>query len=160
MKQTRKRKQSKMDAPTITDLAQWIHSCKHEKPAEAKNQKSLLFDVLMTDPIYRKIFSENHDLEDLVSICRIAFFVKRKLRSIPVSKRVFEKEADFHFMAALYRLRDKNWNLNWKYVRVNKIIRETVKDLRADQGQDLTYHKIFTKMGATWQIIREKVNML
>ena len=144
----------------ITDLAQWIYSCKFEKPAEAKNKKNKLFDIILQDPPYRKIFNERFKLEVLIMICKIASFVKNKIRGIKKEHRTFEKDADLHFVAALFKLRNKRGTLDTKYKKVHKIIKDAIKKLRRKYGEDLNYNQIFTKKEETWKIIKKKLNAI
>lgn len=97
----------------ITDLAQWIYSCLHGKPAEAKNNKTKLFDILLNSPPYRKIFSEKIPLEKIMRIIEIAYFIRDKISKIKKQQLVFEKDANLHFIAALYILdtNHKEWTL-------------------------------------------------
>jgi hypothetical protein len=143
----------------ITELAQWIYSCIFKNPADAKNKKSSLFDILPNNPIYTKIFNPGLELKEIVKICQIAFFVKKKLRSIK-NKHSFERHADLHFMAALYKLKNKSWSLDYKFKRIHNIIEETVKILKQRYGKNYNYNKMFTKTNKTWNIIERKLNSL
>lgn len=144
----------------ITDLAQWIYACKFEKPAEAKNKKSSLFDILIENPPYRKIFSERMSLEEIAKICEIAFFVKKKIKNFRKNKLPFGKDADFHFMAGIYKLENKQWSFDSKFNRIKKIIEDAIKGLRSQYGRDLTFNKIFTKKEETWNLIRDKIDLI
>lgn len=146
----------------ITDLAQWIYSCLYDKPAEAKNKKAELFGIISDNSPYYKIFSEKRSLEEILQIIKIAFFIKEKINKIKKSKRTFEKDADFHFIAALYHLekKHKNWVLNYRYKRVHRIIKNTIEDLKQKHGQDLSLNKIFTKKEETWNQIKKKIYSL
>ncbi len=156
----RKRTSRKKGRIFITDLAQWIYSCKLGKPAEAKNNKSGLFRTTLLNPPYEKIFNEKIKLEDIVKIYEIACFVKKKINGIRKEVRTFERDADLHFIAAMFKLEDKTWILDWKFKRVHKIIKETVKELKSKYSRDLSYNKIFTKMEETWKLIEAKLNLL
>lgn len=143
----------------ITDLAQWIYSCIHAKPAEAKNNKAKLFDLFPNNPVYGKIFNERIDLDDLVTVSNIGLFVRNKVSRIPKAKLSFERAADLHFMAALYRLKGKNWTPNYKFRRVNTIIRDVIQKM-LKHNKDLSYNKIFTKTGETWDLISNRIDRL
>ena len=156
----RKKTSRKKGRIFITDLAQWIYSCKFGRPAEAKNNKSGLFRITLPNPPYEKIFNEKIKLEDIVKICKIACFVKKKITDIKKEAHTFERDADLHFIAAIFRLEGKTWTPDWKFKKVHKIIRDTIKELRSKYGRDLNYNKIFTKMEETWKLIEAKLNSL
>lgn len=147
----------------MTELAQWIYSCKCLKPADAKNNKKELFDLLIKKnrkrlPYY-KIFDENIDLDDLVKICEIADFVNTKIKKM--RNRTFEKDADLHYIAAIYQLERKtNWSLEYKFKRVNVIIKKGVSEMRSIYGRDFSFNKIFTKKPETWDKIYKKIRKL
>jgi hypothetical protein len=152
---------SKRSSVFITDLAQWIYSCRFGQPAKAKNKKSELFDIIQhsrNKPPYEKIFDEKLSLETLVRICEIAFFVKGRISKI--KNRSFEKDADLHFIAALFKLEDKKWSLGWKFKRSHKIIEDVIQKMRKKYGKDTSYNKIFTKKDETWKEIERKLNVL
>lgn len=160
----RKKTGRKKERVLITDLAQWIYSCKFGKPAEAKDKKSKLFYVLLNEdrpkPPYDKIFNEKVSLETIVTICDIAFFVKHKIKKIPKKKRKFEKHADLHFIAAIFKLESKKWTLDYRFGRVRRIIKDTIKRLRSKYGEELSLNKIFTKKEETWRLIERKLDSL
>jgi len=143
----------------ITDLAQWVYSCVCGKPAAAKNKKLSLFDLLINDPPYKKIFNEHFELAKIVSICEIADFVKKEIRRRR-SSLSFGKDADLHFIAAIFRLSNKNWTMSTKFNRAKTIIKSAIKEMRSQHGKELTYNKIFTKKEQTWQIIEHKIRRL
>lgn len=146
----------------ITDLAQWIYSCKFQKPAEAKNKKAGLFDLFSDTkngrPPYKEIFHESIGLEEISRICEIALFVKEKIRTIKATDLTFEKNADLHFVAAMYQLTNKNKTNDWKFQRVNNIIKQVVMKLKRRYGDDYTYNKMFSKTDETWDLIESKLN--
>ncbi len=156
----RKRRRSGTQKLLITDLAQWIFSCKYEKPAEAKNKKVKLFDLLPEDPIYKKIFSEQFKLKDLVAICSIGFFVNEKISAIPQGQRDYEKYADFHFMAALYKLLNREDSLEDKYARIDQLLQEVISELRIDGDSAISVRKIFTQMDMTWAKLKDKLETI
>lgn len=156
----RKKTSRKKGRIFITDLAQWIYSCKFGRPAEAKNNKSGLFRITLPNPPYEKIFDEKIKLENIVKICEIACFVKKKIADIKKEAHTFERDADLHFIAAIFRLEGKTWTPDWKFKKVHKIIRETIKEIRSKYGKDLNYNKIFTKREETWKLMEEKLDLL
>lgn len=141
----------------ITDLAQWLYSCKYEKPAEAKNKKAILFDLLMTDPPYLKIFQERVQLDTIARICEIAFFTQKEIRRVGKTKLPFGKDADLHIMAAIYKLENKTWPLERKFSNICRIIQNVVRDMRRRYGRNLSFNKIFTKKSETWTLIKQNL---
>jgi len=156
----RKIASSNKDEVSITDIAQWIYACKYKKPAEAKNRKNMLFDVVLESPPYKDIFNNNMKLEDLTSICEIATFVTIQIKKIRKSRRSFEKDADLHIIAALYMLKNRKGSLLAKYYRTHRIIEYAIRVLRRRYGPDLTYNKIFTKKEETWELIETELNKI
>jgi hypothetical protein len=147
----------------ITDLAQWIYSCKFEKPAEAKNNKAGLFDLFAVKSVnkpsvYHQIFDEKISLEELTRICEIATFVKKKIKRIKKDKLPYKKDADLHFIAGIFYLESKNESLDWKFDKVLKATKQTVKQLRSKHGVDLSPNKIFSKTEDTWKMIKKKLS--
>jgi len=144
----------------ITDLAQWIYSCIYEKPAEAKDKKSNLFDLLLTDSPYFKIFNEKIKLQSIIRICEIAFFIRRMIKKIGKIRLPFGKDADLHFIAAIYKLENKRWSLERKFSSTKRIIETVVREMKHKHGRDLTFNRIFTKKAETWELIQQKINLL
>jgi hypothetical protein len=143
----------------ITDLAQWIYSCKFQKPAEAKNKKASLFDLFsdkeQEEPLYKKIFPENISMEDVYHICKIGLYARERIKKI--KKRTFEKDADLHFIAAIYQLSRKKGSDIRKFDETRKIIRKVVNYLRRKYGKDYTYNKMFSKTDETWRLIKKRL---
>lgn len=135
----------------MTELAQWLHSCKNGKPAEAKNKKAQLFDVLPQAPIYKNIFNESLTLEELASISEIGIFVRGRIKQIPKSKRLFEKDADLHIAAGIYLLRDRKWPLPTKFKKVNTIINVIARSMMKN---NLSVNQIFSKSDAMWEKLK------
>lgn len=144
----------------ITDLAQWLYSCKYEKPAEAKNKKTTLFDLLITDPPYLKIFQERIRLSSIARICEIAFFTQKEIKRIGKRKLPFGKDADLHIMAAIYKLENKAWSLERKFSNACRIVKTVVRDMRNRYDHNMNYNKIFTKKEETWDLIKQKLLLL
>jgi len=115
---------------------------------------------MLESPPYRTIFTERISIEGILKICEIALFVKQKIRTTDKSRRTFEKDADLHFIAALFKIQNKSGSRVGKYSKVHRIIKDTVKALRKKHGQDLTYNKIFTKNENTWKIIEKKLQRI
>jgi len=136
----------------ITDLAQWLYSCLIKKPADAKNKKSQLFDVILNNPPYKRIFNDGISLEKIVEICNVAIFVRKKIKKIPKSRRTFEQDADLHIIACIYHLRTQKWTMDRKYRRAYNIIKSAMKNIMSQYGRNLSYNRIF-KMNETWQEI-------
>jgi hypothetical protein len=78
IKYKRKGTTGKKNYFTLPQLSQWIYSCKFEKPAEAKDKKSLLFDLIKSK-LYYNIFNEKLDWKDMNTIVEIGIFVKQEL---------------------------------------------------------------------------------
>lgn len=146
----------------ITDLAQWIYSCICDKPAEAKNKKAELFGIISDNAPYYKIFGKKRTIEEILKIIEIAIFIREKINKIKKATRSFEKDADFHLIAALYHLEKKHedWSLEDRYARVHRIIKNTIKNLRQKYGQELSLNKIFTKREDTWRLIKKRIYSL
>jgi len=148
----------------ITDLAQWIYSCRFEKPAEAKNKKSDLFDLFSDTKkgpsAYKEIFHESIGLEEIFRICEIGLFVREKIRKIKKKDRTFEKNADLHFIAAMYRLVKKRGTDDSKFVKVQRTIKKIVNDLKKKYGEDYTYNKMFSKTDETWKLIKKRLKAI
>jgi len=151
----RKKTIKKITEVFITDLAQWIYSCIFKQPAKAKNKKAELFDVLLDKPPYKEIFCEDIKLNTIIKICKIALFVKKKIKR--KNKKGFEKNADLHIIAALYKLRTKRGTLDSKYNRTRQIIKDIVIKMRDESKKDLTYNEIFAKSTKTWRLIEQKL---
>lgn len=159
-KLTRKRK----NIILITDLAQWIFSCKFGQPAEAKNNKSKLFDLLDantpgTNSTYNKIFNETLSLKEILRILEIALYVKERISGISKGERTFEQHADLHFIAAMYELEDLNQAPSLKFRKVHTIIKKIIRELRKED-EELSYNKIFTKTDETWKRIKKKLSYI
>ena len=148
----------------ITDLAQWIYSCKFHKPAEAKNKKSGLFDLFPDvpekQPPYKRIFDKSVGLEEISQICEIGLFVKKRIKKIRKKDRTFEKDADLHFIAAIFKLANKRGTDIRKFEEVRKIIKRVVNILRKKYGKDYTYNKMFSKTDETWKLIEKKLRSI
>lgn len=148
----------------ITDLAQWIYSCKFQKPAEAKNKKSGLFDLFSDvggkHPPYKKIFHKSVGLEEITRICEIGLFVKKRIKKIKKKDRTFEKDADLHFIAAIFQLANKRGTDIRKFEEVRKIIKRAVNTLRKQYGKDYTYNKMFSKTDETWKLIKKRLKTI
>lgn len=146
----------------ITDLAQWIYSCKFQKPAEAKNKKASLFDLFsdvgQKGPPYKKIFPESVSLEEISRICEIGLYVRERIKKI--KKRTFEKDADLHFVAAIYQLAKKKGSDIRKFNEIRKIIKKVVNYLRNKYGKDYTYNKMFSKTDDTWKLIKKRLDAI
>lgn len=156
----RKKSNNKKDEIYITDLAQWIFACKFKKPAEAKNKKSELFSLINPNPPYYRIFDEHLKLKELVRICEVSQFVRKRILGIPKKKRIFEKDADLHLAAGIYYLENKGWNLDRKFKKVKKIISIVIKQLRKKEGKDISYNRIFSKLNETWGLMENKLKKM
>ena len=147
----------------MTDLAQWIYSCQYEEPAAAKNKKSELFNLLRKTPEnktpYEKIFNEKIKLERVFKICDIALFVKDRISKINKKERTFEKDAELHFIAAIFKLENNtNKSMIWKFNKGKAFIKQAINKLRGKYGADYSYNKIFSKTGETWSIVKQKID--
>lgn len=154
----RKKSSSRTKIISMDNLAQWIYACIYGKPADAKNIKSRLFEV--TPPgVYKQIFDINKlSMEILERIVEIGLSVRRFIRSVPPSNRVFEKDADLHFMAALYYIRNSRGDDQIKLEKIKRIIKRVINLLRKQYGDDYSNNKIFTKNPETWIMIRRRLS--
>lgn len=159
----RKGTSSKQGVITITDLAQWIYASKYKKPADAKNKKKELFDLLVSNEPenvpYNKIFKDNYRLTDLVNICEIGQFVKNKVKG--ARRGDFKKFADLHFIAGIYYMgvRRHQSTRNEKYNQLITFAEEIIDDMRRED-EDITFNAIFTKDENTWAKMKEKIDSL
>ena len=159
----RKKKPGIKDKILITDLGQWIYSCKYKKPAKAKSSKKDLFDILKGDKsIYKKIFNdEKLEIDEIKKICDYCIFVqeeikrgKKILKGINnKDKRAFLDHANFHIMTFLYNYDEKEVKSFKKAVNFCK---KAAKIIRKKEGKEYSYNNIF-KNEATWKIIEKLI---
>jgi hypothetical protein len=155
----RKNKSRKYDAVLLTDLAQWIYSAMYGRPAFAKNNKSALFELTNSDPIYYKIFPETLSIVEIATLCKIGLHTKKLIAQIPKRKRTFESHADFHFITGLYFAgkRGANWQSADTFNFIKSKIKAIVKKEEADAEKKKvlpSYNKIFTKTETTWKTLK------
>lgn len=161
-----KRKRSSMRNNEIgmASLAQWIFSCRFGQPANAKNKKSKLFELpqptnpsikntkmdLLSKGAYKSIFnSRNLDIEFLLNLYEINKSVNAYIKLLK-KKVTFERDADLHFMAGLYELRNESGTDKSKLMFIRKQLKVVIKKLRAVEGTEYSFNKIFTKNSSTW----------
>lgn len=152
----RKRARGVKETITMENLAQWIYSCKYEKPADAKNFKSRLFEF---NGLYQDIFNLNSlSVEFLRNIISIGLSVRKFIRTFNKKKKaIFERDADLHYISSLYYLRNKPGTDIAKIKKITSIIKRVIKKLRNKHGKDYSNNKIFTKNKQTWTMIKNEL---
>jgi len=159
----RKKKPGVKDKILITDLGQWIYSCKYKKPAKAKSSKKDLFDILNGDKsIYKKIFNEKElKINEIKKICDYCIFVQKEIKKKNEElkgkdnkdKRSFLDHANFHIMAFLYNYGVKKEK---SFEKAIKFCRKAVKKMRKERGKEYSYNNVF-KNETTWKIIEKLI---
>ena len=92
---------------------------------------------------------------DILRISEIALFVKAKIRKIKARQLAFVKNADLHFIAAMYKIDKKRMSDIDKFTKVKKVITKVVGEIRKKYGKDITPNKMFSKMDETWNRINK-----
>jgi hypothetical protein len=120
-----------------------------------------LFDLLL-DPVpaniyYNKIFTERFSLNKLIRICEIATFVNTKINGL--TNRTYHKDANFHFMAAIYHLENKNWTDDYKFTRINAAIRRVIEIMRTRTDPDKSFNYFFSKTTTTWTELKNIIDL-
>jgi len=159
----RKKKPGARDKVLITDLGQWIYSCKYKKPAKAKSSKKDLFDILKGDEsIYKKIFNEKElKINEIKKICDYCIFVRKEIKKKNKelkgkdnkNKRSFLGHANFHIMTFLYSYGAKEEK---DFEKAIKFCEKAVKEIRREKGKEYSYNNVF-KNETTWKIIEKLI---
>ncbi len=159
----RKKKPGIKDKILITDLGQWIYSCKYMKPAKAKSSKKDLFDIIKGDKsIYKEIFNEEElKIDEITKICDYCIFVQEEIKREKKilkgvnnkNKRAFLDHANFHIMTFLYNYDKKEVQSFKKAVNFCK---KAAKIIRKKEGKEYSYNNIF-KNEATWKVVEKLI---
>ena len=161
IKYKRKETSRKKNVVCLTQLTQWIYSAKFENPAEAKNKKSLLFDIVSKIGKYSSIFDENLSLKEIKDIVEIGLFVRNKIKERKKMKKFeeYKKYTDFHIIAALYFMRKNGFSKGYEYdyEKVIRIIPSVVESIREKYGKDISLRSIFTQKKETWELIKKRL---
>ena len=146
-------KKKNKTAITMSDLGQWIYSCKFEEPADSKNKKSELFEIVSKQPLYRKIFADHFDAKEIKFFCDCGIFVKKEIKKKLKKDRKLLKYADLHIMAGMFLLKKiSTRSFNKIFSSIKKVIK---KPIISKYGDD--YNKIFTKEKNTWMLIKKEL---
>lgn len=150
-KKTKKKIKNKI---LITDFAQWYYACVFEEPADAKNKKAKLFDVVSENSLYKLIFNEKKiKPKNIELICDIGLLVRNKKTEYKKDEYKLLKYADLHIMAGMYLKKIKS---EYGFNEVFKIVKKVTKNImKKNPKTDL--NKIFTKNKNTWKLIKNKL---
>ncbi len=142
----------------LPDLTQWIYSCKYGEPAFAKNKKRALFDVAEgpNSLYHKKIYNDSKlTLKQLERIVKIGLLVSYKIeRERRDEVKRLCKYADFHIMAALYKMHDYDGR---KYGRVINALTLIINSQRGKLGDEFSYNKAFTKSNDVWIALKHRL---
>jgi hypothetical protein len=157
IKYNRKAKNRGTNDLTFIELGQWLYSAIHENPMASKNKRRSIFDSPRgPGSVYHTIFNENILLKDILQVVVDGIFIRNHIKTITA---VFEKQADFHFLAGFYMLRNKNWKSKTKFYRIRAKIRETI-NVMDGMEEGMKYDKMFAKKAETWQDLRPRIQLL
>jgi hypothetical protein len=136
-------------------FAQWLYSCVREKPADAKNKKSLLFSV-SNNGVYHELFNERLEPSELKRVYEIGKFVESEVASPKrKSERKFMRNANLHLMAGMYYLKNKKMTDLSKLAKVKRVTKKVLKVQIKTHGSD--FNKIFAKDRQTWEKIKARL---
>lgn len=151
----------------MTRLAQWVYSAKFDGATDAKNKKNQLFDKMIKEPVYKKLFLQTSP-EELESIYRIGKHVSDRITEM-AETRTFEKHASFHFVASIYhcfRVIDAGAEpltpvyLRDRFKKTRKTIKLVIAQLNRKYRSESkkkycnNFNYIFTKDQDTWPKIK------
>ncbi|MFA6307728.1 MAG: AIPR family protein [Patescibacteria group bacterium] len=162
----RKSGKSKSGNVSLPELGQWLYAAIFEKPAEAKNKKTEIFQIDIDKSIYEQIYQTSKVKPvDLIRICEIGVFLKKAKKEKEVIKRTeikgLDKEtelslirsADFHILSSFYYTKNKLNDENLQAL-VNKIYK-VVKKIQKEKEGDYDIKRIFTQDLTTWSKIKK-----
>lgn len=157
VKYSRKAKNRGNNDLTFVELGQWLYSAIHENPMAAKNKRRSIFDASRgTGSVYHIVFNDLILLKDVLQVVNDGVFIRNHLKSIT---NIFEKQADLHFLAGFYMLRNKNWQSKTKFIKIRVKIRETIQSMNRIEA-DMKYDKMFAKRIEAWQDLRPRIQSL
>jgi len=140
----------------MTDFAQWCYACIFKEPADAKNKKAKLFDIISKDSLYKLIFNEKKlKPNNIRLICDLGLLIRNKIIKYrkDSDKQKLLKYADLHIMAGMYFKKLKNES---GFNRVFKIVEKITKNI-TKKNPETDLNKIFTKTKNTWNLIKRRL---
>jgi len=142
----------------LHEFIQWVYSAIFEKPADAKDDKKLLFDCVSDKGKYKEIeaYLNSCKIEEIDDICKIGLFVKNKILKGKKEIKGIIKDMGFHIMAGMYLLRDKD-SLEKNFSNFFIILEEHINNRKGEEV-GITNNKIFTKSNEAWEFLKSKIN--
>lgn len=153
-----KRKKGSFSKKSIRsdEFFQLVYASFLEEPAALKNEKQFLFDFVTKKGKFKIIESAiKNNLDDVILLCDISFFVKNKIRSEKNrDKKSLLKHMDMHIIAGLYF---KKTNISYFFDKIFTFLSKYYKDeIRKDPTKNP--NKIFTKESNTWLELKKYLN--
>lgn len=152
-----KKKFAKSRAIKYTQFFQWSYSVFLNKPAAAKNAKSLIFEKDKRGEYEKIKFEIEKNIDNILLLCKIGVFVEDEIKKEKDgSKKSFLRSANLHLISGLFNKKTSDKKMfDLIYKILNNYSEQEIK-----KDKNLNLNKIFTKKDSTWKFLRNELSKL